>query len=399
MSERLSPDPFFKDQMNQAANSFKKMFSISSAMTAVVNQLQKMPEEVYKIDTAMTNLCRVTNETDAAYQKFLSSAGDNARELGRSISSIVDQTARWAKLGYNLNDASKLAETSSIYSNISKADDETAVNHIAMAMKNFNITAMDSIRVVDSLNRLGSEFSASSAELGDGLSISASALSGAGNDINETLAMLAGLSEITQDSREAGNALKVLSLRIRGYDEGTGTYSNNIKELSREIASLTKTESTPGGISLFTDRTEQTYKSTYALLKDISEIYDELNGKSQAELVETLGGSQRGESVAELLRAFQSGQVGKAYDISFNSSGSAYEAQVRWLDSLQGKLQQLEATFQSLSNTVLDSDLLKGIVDFGTGTINILDTIIDQIGVLIPLLGGAGIAAFVKNFD
>ena len=72
--------------------------------------------------------------------------------------------------------------------------------------------------------------------------------------------MLAGLSEITQDSREAGNALKVLSLRIRGYDEGTGTYSNNIKELSREIASLTKTESTPGGISLFTDRTEQTYK-------------------------------------------------------------------------------------------------------------------------------------------
>lgn len=40
------------------------------------------------------------------------------------------------------------------------------------------------------------------------------------------------------------------------------------------------------------------------------------------------------------------------------------------------------AAFQSLSNTVLDSDLLKFFVDLGTGAVSTLDTIIDKFGVL-----------------
>lgn len=40
------------------------------------------------------------------------------------------------------------------------------------------------------------------------------------------------------------------------------------------------------------------------------------------------------------------------------------------------------AAFQSLSNTVLDSDLLKFFVDLGTGAVSTLDTIIDKFGIL-----------------
>ena len=39
----------------------------------------------------------------------------------------------------------------------------------------------------------------------------------------------------------------------RGYDEETEEFIGNVEELSGEIANLTKTASTPGGISLFTD--------------------------------------------------------------------------------------------------------------------------------------------------
>lgn len=71
-------------------------------------------------------------------------------------------------------------------------------------------------------------------------------------------------------------------MRIRGYDEETEEYIGNVEELSGKIADLTKTASKPGGISLFTDANKTTYKSTYQLLKDISEIYDELTDKQQA---------------------------------------------------------------------------------------------------------------------
>ena len=50
-------------------------------------------------------------------------------------------------------------------------------------------------------------------------------------------------------------------------------YTNDTEELSGAIADLTKTAKTPGGISLFTDDSKQTYKDTYTLMKDISEAF------------------------------------------------------------------------------------------------------------------------------
>lgn len=83
-------------------------------------------------------------------------------------------------------------------------------------MKAFNIESSKSITIVDSLNKLGNEFATDSASLGEGLKNSASSLKLAGNDINQTLAMLTGGTEIVQNASEMGNALKVLAMRLRG---------------------------------------------------------------------------------------------------------------------------------------------------------------------------------------
>ena len=74
------------------------------------------------------------------------------------------------------------------------------------------------------------------------------------------------------------------------YDEETEELMEDYEELKGKIADLTKTASKPGGISLFTDETKTTYKSTYQLLKEISGIYDELTDKQQAGLLEALAG-------------------------------------------------------------------------------------------------------------
>ena len=85
----------------------------------------------------------------------------------------------------------------------------------------------------------------------------------------------------------------VITRSNRLYDEETEEFSEEYENLSGDIANLTKTESTPGGISLFTDSSKSEYKSTYEILKDISEIYDELSDKQQAELLEKLFGKTR----------------------------------------------------------------------------------------------------------
>ena len=106
---------------------------------------------------------------------------------------------------------------------------------------------------------------------------------------------------------------------------------------------------------------------------------------------------QRGNQIAALIQSFQSGQAQKAYADAVNAEGSAMQEQERWLESIEAKTQQFEASWQSLSNTFLDSDIVKGFVDFGTGAVNILESIIDKVGALNAVIGGAGLFAGIKG--
>lgn len=363
-----------KDQMSQAAQSFTQWLSVSSAVMLLINQLRKMPKAVYEIDTAMTNLYKVTDETDKKYTQFLDSASVSARKLGRSVSSLVEQTANWAKLGFYIDEASKLAEISSIYANVGEVDDDTAVSDIVTAMKAFNIKAENSITIVDSLNKLGNEFATDAKSLGEGLRNAASSMAVAGNDINQTLAILTGGGEITQNVAELSNGLRVVTMRLRGMKgalQEIGEEYEDIESISKiqtQIYDLTK-----GSVNIFKD--DGSFKSTYDQLKEISEIYFDLNDSDKTDLTEILFGKNRANQGIAILQAFKSGQIQKAYEASINSAGSAYEEQNKWMESLEAKTQQFEAAFQSLSNTIVDSDMLKDIVDLGTKGVSSLEGI------------------------
>lgn len=386
------------DSIKTQAAKFGQWFSITSVISTGISEVKKMVDAVYEIDTAMTSLYKVTDETAEKYESFLNNATKKAQELGRSVSSYVEQTASWAKLGYNVDDSSILAETSSIYANVGEVDDETAVSDIVTAMKAYNIEAKNSIEIVNRLNNLGNKYATDSASLGEGLSKSASALALAGNDINQTLAMITGGTEITQNASEMGNALKVLSMRIRGMKgelEELGEEYDNVESISKIQTQILN--QTQGAVNIFDDTGN--FKSTYEIIEDISKVWDKISKTDQAALLETIAGKQRSNQVAALIQSFQSGQAQKAYEDSINSEGSAMREQERWMESLEARIQRFKAAFESLSNTVIDSDLLKGLIDGGTVLLNLLEELIDNFGILGTTIAGIGGFKFIKNFD
>ena len=137
--------------------------------------------------------------------------------------------------------------------------------------------------LIDESNRLNSQ-AVSNANIIEFLTRSSAAMKEANNTLEETIALGTAATEITRDASSVGNALKTVSMRIRGYDEETEDYVGGLEELSGKIADLTKSAQHPLGISLFTDSSKTEYKSTVQLLRDISQIYDELTDKQQAEI-------------------------------------------------------------------------------------------------------------------
>lgn len=231
-------------------------------------------------------------------------------------------------------------------------------------------------------NRLN-EFAESAADLGDGLSKSASVLATGGASIQQAAGLFTGIQETIQDSSVAGQTLKILTLRIRGMK---GELEELGEEVDDDVDSLSKVQTqilnlTHGKVNIFDD--QQNFRNIYEVLRDIAGVYGELNDADSAALLEVIAGKNRANAVQALLNQWD--QVEKATEAAYNSAGTAAAEQEKYMQSLQGRLDSFKASWQALANDVIDSDLLKSGVDFGARILDTIDALINRIGVLIPL--------------
>lgn len=356
------------------------------SLNAVIGKTREMISNVINIDNAMVNLKKVTNETDDTYEKFLNKTDVRAKKLHSTMSDLIEQTSEWSKLGFDLNEASELAETSMIYSKVGEVDNQTAVSDLVAIMKAFNIEAGNSISIVDALNKLGNEFATDSKSLGDGLSVSASTLAIAGNDLSQSLALLTGGTEITQDANAMGNALRVISMRIRGMKgelEALNEDTDGIESISKiqtQILNLTGNK-----VNIFDSNNQ--FRSTYDILKDISEVYNDLSDPSRADLTEILFGKNRANQGIAVIQAFQSGKIEDAYEAAKNSSGSALAEFEELSESIESHINDFREAWENLSNDFIKSDFLKTVIDSGTKLIDVLDILIKQFGAFPTIIG------------
>lgn len=169
--------------------------------------------------------------------------------------------------------------------------------------------------------------------------------------------------------------------------ESTEGMAESVSELEDELSSLT------GGKVHVLDG--DSFRSTYDILKDLSDVWDDLSELTQANITEMIGGKRNSNVITALMENFDIAE--KALTTSANSSGSALAENEKQLDSIQGKLSVLSASFQTLSTDVINSSLVKGIVDAGTTALDIIDSLVNGIGSLSTVLTGAGIVKVIKD--
>lgn len=373
---------------------FKEHFQTAAVMAGIhltQQGFQQVYQNVVEVDTAMTELKKVTDETDTTYSAFMQTAIQQSRDLAASISDTVNATADFARLGYTLDEATDLSKAAITYQHVGDgiSDISEATESIISTMKAFNIEAKDSMSIVDRFNKVGNEFAISSGDIGDALQRSASALHTAGNDINESIGMIVAANDVAQNPESVGNALKVLSLRIRGaktelkeMGEDTETVAESTSKLQASIKGLT-------GVDIMKSATE--FKSTYQIMDELAAKWKELDDISKASTLEQLAGKNRANVVAGMLENWQDAKA--AADAARDSYGSAEAELDKYKESIAGLSEQLKASFGALSETLLDDDIVKGLLKIATGISDATNEAIKFVGVL-PTLAGALSGAF-----
>ena len=186
-------------------------------------------------------------------------------------------------------------------------------------------------------------------------------------------------------------------MRIRGYDEETEEFIGGVEQLNGEIASLTKTANSVGGISLFSDKEKTEFKSTTELLREISKIYDELSDKQQAQLLEKLGGKRQGQILASIIGNFDA--VEKSLNTMTNSAGNAMAEMNIIEESLEYKLNALKETGTGIFQNLFQTSDMKVILDILTGLLSIIDNLTNGLGLFGTTLVAIPLVAFIKNFS
>ncbi|RHQ27667.1 MULTISPECIES: phage tail tape measure protein [Faecalibacterium] len=370
---------------------FKEHFQTAVAMygVAMVKQgLREVYNNVVEIDTSMTNLKKVTNETESAYSSFLSSASSQARELGASISDVIDSTAEWSRLGYTLDESQELAKWSTVLSNIGDGIDSAsdAASYLVSILKGFRMEADEVEHVVNVLNSVGNNEPISESGIAEALVRSASALSAAGNSFEESVSLISAANSVLQDPDTVGTTLKTISMYLRASKTDAEAFGVSVDDMADSVSELRSELKSLTGVDIMKDSAGTEFKSTYQILKEISAVWDKLTDVSKANVTEMLGGKRNSNAVLSVIEQFSIAE--KSMEDAANSSNSAMTEQERMMDSIEGRLKRLNASFEKFSNDVLSSDLVKFFVTLATKIVDAADGMVNLAG-SIPAITAA----------
>lgn len=370
----------FGQRFQEGFAKFASWFSISQLFMTMMNSIGRMVEKVTEIDTAMTSLKKVTDESAASYAKYMDDALGRSKDLSARAPDYIEASAGWARMGFDMEEAQRLGELSMIYYNVGDGVEsvDAATSSLISTMKAFNIEAADAEDILDKLNYVGNNYGITSGGIGEILQRSAASMAAANTDLIKTIALGTAGNEIINNPEKVGNGLKTLAMRLRGSTaeleeagEEVDEYASSTSKMREGIMALT-------GVDIMKSATE--YKDVYDILLEISEKYDELTDISQASLVEMMFGKMQGNLGSAILRNFSTAKNIFEELTAGMAEGSAAKEYDTFVDSVEGKANKLAATLSETSVVFLDPETLKAGYDFLTNILEVINGIAGALG-------------------
>lgn len=374
-------------RVHQIAAQIAGMFSFYD----VINIGKQAVSTVIDLNTQITELAKVSEQSGRQIYADFDSYADIAKEVRGTISDTISATADWSKNGYNIPDAKQLAEVSQLYRNVGDGIDIDSANEsLISTLKGFQLEADQAEHIVDVFNEVSNNEAISSAGIGNALQRSAASFNAANTSLEKSVSLVTATNSILQDPEKVGNMWRTVSARLRGSKTELiemGEDTEGIIESKSKLQSLVKGIT---GFDIMKDK--DTYKDIYDIVLGIGEKWQDISDIDRASLLEALAGKQQSNALAAALSNIDI--LKKSYEEATHAEGSAREENEEYAKSIQASIDLTKAKLEELANDVLNSDFLKGAIDAGGKLIDILDGIAKS-GNTIPAVF-AGVSAVLS---
>ena len=117
-------------------------------------QIKQGVTYVKELDSAFTEMRKVSDETTESLKEFQKESFDIADSVGATAKVIQNSTAEWMRLGESIEEAAKSAEVSNILLNVSEFEDIDSATDALVSMSQA-YQDLDKIDIVDKMNNIG----------------------------------------------------------------------------------------------------------------------------------------------------------------------------------------------------------------------------------------------------
>lgn len=157
------------------------------------------------------------------------------------------------------------------------------------------------------------------------------------------------------------NRLMKVALADAGEDtDGMATSTAKLQESLKQLA----------GVDILEDN-GATFKSTFQIMRELAGAWDSLGDMAKASIIEQVAGKRGASYFSSMMMNWEDAE--NAYKEAMNSAGSAVKENEAFLDSIEGRKRVFKSAFESLSNNLLNGDLVKTGITAGTQIVKGLD--------------------------
>ena len=350
---------------------------ITSSVIGGIRAIQGFIRHIKELEDATIRLQRImmgnAQVIDLNTKRIYSFAKSMNILAGATYVETIDASERAIKAGFEFNDSLKLTQAALLATNVTEMSTEQSTRYLIAAIRQFNLTAKDSLNIINQWNELGKRTGATSQAIAEGVTRSGKAFQAVGGTLTQLNSILASVIETTGSSGEKiGTALRTLSARFADV--------NRRNSFSDEISRVTL--SNGKAITKVYNEATGEFNSFFNIMYELSTQWDKVNDKQRIAIAKAGAGIRRYGEFLSVVENF--GGAIRGLIIAIDSQNSALEENERRVNSLDFKMRQFQG---AISELALSSgwllDVMKNFVDTGTALMRTLDKMDSKIAGIV----------------
>lgn len=360
-------------------------FSLSNILEDAVRGAQQF---FTAYDDTLTRTQMVTGMTRDEVMNLTSAYAELADELSSTISAVAEAQLVFYQQGLSTEDSLAMTEASIAISKTGGIEAGEAADRLTAAVNGYQLAASDAMDIADKMSALDAAAASSVDELTVAMQKSASQARMAGLDLDYYMAYLSTMQEVTREAPEnIGTAMKSITSRIQeitdiGKVEEDGTTFSNVAEALNSI-----------GIAALD--TQGQLRPLQEILNELGPMWATLDRNHQAYIATVLAGNRQQSRFIALMDNYD--RALELVDISQNSTGESARQLRAYDEGLESSLIGLQNAWQQFATSLVDSDMIKTVVDALTSLIEVVNAIPD--GLLQIVAGLAAVSAAYKTIS